>query len=112
MDARGRHSAPEHLPTAPEGPAQDGPAQDGPAQDGPAQDGPEPRFGRSPTVQVRPQVAGAGLVGLGVPLPPAQLPSRVKADLMRPVLRSLPDGSYSSVRFGPKRMPTAYRGYP
>jgi hypothetical protein len=63
-------------------------------------------------VQVCPQVPGAGLVGLGVPLPPAQLLSQVKADLTLPVLRILPDGLYPSVRFSPKRMPTAYRGYP
>ena len=38
--ARGRHSAPQHPPTGPEGPAQDGPPPDGPAPDGPAPDGP------------------------------------------------------------------------
>ena len=37
--ARGRHSAPQHPPTGPEGPAQDGPPPDGPAPDGPAPDG-------------------------------------------------------------------------
>jgi hypothetical protein len=47
-----------------------------------------------------------------VPLPPAQLLSQVKADLTLPVLRILPDGSYFSVRFSPKRMPTVYRGCP
>ena len=63
-------------------------------------------------VQARPQVPGAGLVGLGVLLPPAQLLSQVKADLTLPVLRILPDGLYPSVRFSPKRMPTVYRGCP